>query len=316
MTATAVSVTDNGGVYDFAQYPVTAATVTGVGGEGTIASFGSSLLSYTYYAGSTSLGSTAPFAPGSYTVVAHYAGSSNYMAVDSSAAPFNILKANTPSPTIGGLPTNNTIGEENAISLSAQPNDSGAGAVFGYSWSVSDSSGQTIPAGSASTYGFTPTAPGTYTVTLTVTDSYYTNPGTISETITVTPTPFQVTNFVSNASGFDVTFNRPADMPLIHLYSSSLGHAEYPSDVVVTGTSGAIAGKTFDGSLVWNAATNTASWVYTGGLLPQGSYTVTLLGNGSEVLPHGVNVDGYVWQDVAKRQHVSTQRQHAGRYGR
>ena len=93
LTATAVSVTDNGGVYDFAQYPVTAATVTGVGGEGTIASFGSSLLSYTYYAGSTSLGSTAPTNAGSYSVVATFAGDTNYQGVSSAPVDFTISAA-------------------------------------------------------------------------------------------------------------------------------------------------------------------------------------------------------------------------------
>ena len=93
LTAAAVSVTDNGGVYDFAQYPVTAATVTGVGGEGTIASFGSSLLSYTYYTGSTSLGSTAPTNAGSYSVVATFAGDNNYQGVSSAPVDFTISAA-------------------------------------------------------------------------------------------------------------------------------------------------------------------------------------------------------------------------------
>ena len=91
-TAAHVSVTDNGGIYDFAQYPVTAATVTGVGGEGTIASFGSSLLSYTYYTGSTSLGSTAPTNAGSYSVVATFAGDTNYQGVSSAPVDFTISR--------------------------------------------------------------------------------------------------------------------------------------------------------------------------------------------------------------------------------
>ena len=70
-----VSVTDAGGTYNASAFAATGATVTGV--DSTIASFGNSSLSYTYYdvSTSTSLGSTAPTNAGSYTVVATYAGS-------------------------------------------------------------------------------------------------------------------------------------------------------------------------------------------------------------------------------------------------
>ena len=80
LTAAAVSVTDNGGVYDFAQYPVTAATVTGVAATARSPASATVSLSYTYYdaATSTSLGSTAPTNAGSYTVVATFAGDTDY----------------------------------------------------------------------------------------------------------------------------------------------------------------------------------------------------------------------------------------------
>ena len=48
-----VTVTDNGGTYNGTAFPVTAASVVGVGNT-TIASFGSSTLSYSYYAGTLS----------------------------------------------------------------------------------------------------------------------------------------------------------------------------------------------------------------------------------------------------------------------
>ena len=50
-----VSVTDAGGTYNgTSAFPATAATVTGVGSDGTIASFGSSSLSYAYFTGTYS----------------------------------------------------------------------------------------------------------------------------------------------------------------------------------------------------------------------------------------------------------------------
>ena len=128
-------------------------------------------------------------------------------------------------------------------------------------------------------------SPATYVISATATDEY-------SHVANFEPThhrrgadhvPGDRGGFVPDPSGFDVTFNRAAKMSAIHLYSSSDTHALYPSAVVVTGPTG----KTVDGSLVWNAATNTASWVYTGGVLPPGNYSVTLLGSGS-----------YGWQDV------------------
>ena len=80
-----VSVTDAGGTYNGTSvFAATAATVTGVGSDGTIASFGSSSLSYAYYAGtySTVAALTAAnppalggaFGAGSYTVLATYSG--------------------------------------------------------------------------------------------------------------------------------------------------------------------------------------------------------------------------------------------------
>jgi hypothetical protein len=77
-----VQVTDAGGPYSGNPYPATDAKVTGVGTDGVIASFGDASLSYTYYQGTTALGG-APTGAGSYTVVAHYAGSANYKAADS-----------------------------------------------------------------------------------------------------------------------------------------------------------------------------------------------------------------------------------------
>ncbi len=102
-----VSVSDAGGTYNTSTFPATSATVTGVGTDGTIAAFGNPSLSYTYYAGSyatvaaleaaspSALGS-APVAAGSYTVMATYAGNTNYASA-SGVADFTIGQA---TPTV------------------------------------------------------------------------------------------------------------------------------------------------------------------------------------------------------------------------
>ena len=92
MAAPVVTVTDAGGTYTGNPFAATAASVTGTGGN-TIASFGSPSLSYAYFHGTTPLGSVAPTSVGSYTVVATFAGNSDYASASSGSVPFNITKA-------------------------------------------------------------------------------------------------------------------------------------------------------------------------------------------------------------------------------
>ena len=73
-----------------------------MGTDGTLASSTDPSLTFTYYAGSgttgTSLGDAVPTNVGTYTVVAHYAGSVDYFAADSNPVTFDITKA---TPTVG-----------------------------------------------------------------------------------------------------------------------------------------------------------------------------------------------------------------------
>src|SRR6185437_2023328 len=90
MSIPSVTVTDNGGTYKGSPFGATNATVSGVGSDGTLASFGSSTLSYTYYVGTgtggANLGSTAPSNAGTYSVVAHYtSNNANYSNSDSTS---------------------------------------------------------------------------------------------------------------------------------------------------------------------------------------------------------------------------------------
>ena len=104
-----VSVTDAGGTYSTDPFPATDASVTGVGTDGTIASFGDPTLSYSYYSGTTLLAG-APTAAGAYTVVANYTSNNpNYTNADSSAVSFTIAPATpTVSVTDAGARTTRT----------------------------------------------------------------------------------------------------------------------------------------------------------------------------------------------------------------
>jgi hypothetical protein len=185
-----------------------------------------------------------------------------------------------PAPTIAGIPSGNTCSAETAINLVAQPHDPGLHDTFTYHWWVSASNGQVIVDGSSATYSFTLNAAGTYTVGLTVTDNDGLA-GSTSATITALPATFHVINFTPNPSGFDVQFNRPADSTSLHLYCGR-SQPVHTSDVIVIGPSG----KAIHGSLLWNAANNTASFVATnsadngalalGGVWAAGTYYVTL----------------------------------------
>ena len=84
-----VNVTAPNAAYNGSPYSVLTSSVTGINN----ANLGAAS-SFTYYVGvdtgGTDLGSTAPTAAGTYTVVAHYAGSANYAAADSVQATFTI----------------------------------------------------------------------------------------------------------------------------------------------------------------------------------------------------------------------------------
>lgn len=92
-----------------------------------------------------------------------------------------------------------------------------------------------------------------------------------SATINVAPTTFRVNSFSPNASGFDVTFNRAIDLSVLNLYSGENTGPLTPDLTLVGDGVGAVSG-----SLVWNASTNTVTFVKTGGPLAADTYHVTL----------------------------------------
>jgi parallel beta-helix repeat protein len=223
---------------------------------------------------SSNLASHTYFDNDTYTVGVRVSDLNGYNAVGSTTVMVNNVP---PSPMITGVPAGNTSPEETAINLGSIVNDpaSDLDAPYTYLWHVTNDAGQVIPAGTSSTFSFTPDRPGNYTVELLVWDKDLGFGSVNTDTIVVEPVSFRVTNFMSNTSGFEVQFIRPANQGVLNLYDGmktdgTVGNYGL-SDVTVTGPSGAVRG-----SLLWNAGTNSATFVASGNALAAGTYNVTL----------------------------------------
>ena len=83
---------------------------------------------------------------------------------------------------------------------------------------------------------------------------------------------FQVIGFQTTPSGFDATFNRAPVLSDVNLYDG-VDVADDLPDVVLHDVT---TNTDVHGSLVWNGATNTMSFVKTGGLLAPDTYNVTI----------------------------------------
>ena len=102
-----------------------------------------------------------------------------------------------------------------------------------------------------------------------------TGSGTLAVTVNNT---FRVTGIVVNDSGFDFTFNNAIDFTNLNLYDGINpllpGDTFKLPDVVVHA---AIANVDMKGSVVWTAATNTLSWVKSGGVMGADTYFIKLV---------------------------------------
>lgn len=107
--------------------------------------------------------------------------------------------------------------------------------------------------------------------------------GSTSVTV-INPNALQVTNFADNNSGFDVTFNHSPTLADLNLYDGPDAATDLPDVTLVGDHVGTVRG-----SLVWSAATNTMSFVATGGALADDTYHVTLVSgqNGADPLSLG-----------------------------
>ena len=133
--------------------------------------------------------------------------------------------------------------------------------------------------------------PGTYTMRVFVTDKDGAT-GTDDVTVNVAAAPtLQVSQFLFNASGFTLRFNRAISTPGLNLYDGLFGttQSSEPADLTLVGNNvGAVRG-----SLVWSAATNTATFVRTGGPLLPDTYTLTVRSAANAFCdPNGATLDG------------------------
>src|SRR5262249_50736353 len=104
----AVAASVVGGTFTGNPFPASG-TVTGVSGTPG-PPLGTGGLTFTYYVGSgvsgTNLGASAPSAAGTYTVVAHFTGSADYVSADSPPVTFTINQA---TPTLTVMDTGGTF---------------------------------------------------------------------------------------------------------------------------------------------------------------------------------------------------------------
>ncbi|BBO36057.1 right-handed parallel beta-helix repeat-containing protein [Lacipirellula parvula] len=147
-------------------------------------------------------------------------------------------------------------------------------------------------AGSFSVLFSAPPGSGTVEISVGVADDDLAA-GVDTHVVTVGNT-LRVTNFVTTDSGFDVTFNRALDLSVLNLYDGVnplvIGDILKAADIVVHA---AVANVDVKGSVVWNAATNTLSWVKTGGPLTADTYQITLVsGTNAFVDTFGNTLDG------------------------
>ena len=111
-----------------------------------------------------------------------------------------------------------------------------------------------------------------YDVTVTATNADGSQSSVTFHVSFTLPPTLQVTSFAGNSSGFDVTFNHPVDVSRLNPYGGASGGLG-AADLSIIGQQ---SGAAVRGSLVWDAATNTAHFVATGGLLPPDNCSVDL----------------------------------------
>jgi hypothetical protein len=155
-----VTVSDSGGTFDGSAFAATA-IVAGISGSGTSLENVSPTL--TYYTGSNAIGtpsSTAPSAAGTYTVVATFAGSTDYTSASSAPATFTIGQA---TPTVSVIDNGGVYNGQafSATALVVGANDTSVLKLEGVS------PGLTYHAGASANgplLSGAPTGAGTYTV--------------------------------------------------------------------------------------------------------------------------------------------------------
>jgi hypothetical protein len=127
MITPTLTVTDAGGTFNGSPFPATAA-FTGPGITTSVSTLEGVAPTFTYYTGTSASGtgtSTAPSAPGTYTVVGSFAGSADYEAVQSAPVTFSIVTADK-------------------LVFSVQPHNSEAGEIGRVVVKIENNTGQVV----------------------------------------------------------------------------------------------------------------------------------------------------------------------------
>ena len=199
--------------------------------------------------------------------------------VASTANGFQPTTLDSDSPALSGqLDQAATEGSAQSVNLGSfsDADNSGGGAwhvIVNWGDNSASDSFNAASAGSLGALVHTFAQEGNDTVTVTVIEQAGTfGSAAFDVNVAIAPSTLQVTSFSGSPSGFDATFDRPVDASKLNLYggtSDELG----PADVTLIGQHG---GSLVRGSLIWDAATNTAHFVATGGLLAPDTYSVDL----------------------------------------
>ncbi len=250
-----VNVTDGGGTYNGSVFPATA-TVAGVvvGTDDTPAATLEGVgLSYSYYAGTSATGTPlwgAPSQAGTYTVVASFAGSTDYGSVISQALSFTISTSAISITPIADQ--QNTEGDSVSLQVDASDLNSNSTLSFGAvglpsGLGINSSTGLisgTIAWGAANQSIVTPT--------ITVTDGTFSNctyfDWNLTSAISITPIADQ-----QNTEGDSVSLQVDAS-DLNSGGTFSFGAVGLPSGLGINSSTGLISG-----TIVWGAANQGAA---------------------------------------------------------
>jgi|GEM_PF-1710728 len=179
---------------------------------------------------------------------------------------FTVTVANVaPSLTLGGAAS---VTDDQDFVLDLASSDPGQDTLSGWTIQWGDGSSSQLDA-AAGSLAHRYAAPGDYTVLATASDedgSYST-----STTVTVLPGTLKVAALTPTATGFQVRFNRGFAPDEINLYDSSF-YNRGAADIALRDATG----RSVAGSVVLDDDHQGLTFVRTGGLLANGSYTVTL----------------------------------------
>jgi len=301
-----ISVTDAGGVSTGSAFPATAL----VKGVGPGATFGPSLEgvfpTLTYYAGLTATGTPlagAPVNPGSYTVVANFAGSADYAAASNSTT-FTITSATTTTAKVILSNLNQTYnGAAKSVTVTTTP--SGLATIVTYSQNnvavaAPTNAGSYTVTATVNSPSYTGSATGTFviakanaiiTVTgLTTTYNGSAHPASGSAAGVETPTPANLTSLLNlsykNLATNVISTSAPVNAGTYEVFASFAGNANYNSiasfdtgkKVVINAIGPAFSNLSNLTIILHTSSVTLSGKILAGSLIPAGAVSIKLNG--------------------------------------